>query len=139
MPGGTPKPTGGGEGNRTPVQGFAGPCLNHSATPPEGDNHSGHSIGGRSWRSPGSRSSGASTAVGLLAELDVGLTAWLASGSTELEAQGVTPEQGARLVRRSLLALVTEHLATGSVDVDAHATELAHVVFGREGASTRLR
>jgi hypothetical protein len=27
---------GGGEGNRTPVQGFAGPCLNHSATPPEG-------------------------------------------------------------------------------------------------------
>jgi hypothetical protein len=77
--------------------------------------------------------------VGLLAELDVGLTAWLASGSPELEAQGVTPEQGARLIRRSLLALVTEHLATGSVDVDAHATELAHVVFGREGASTRLR
>ena len=25
---------GGGEGNRTPVQGFAGPCLSHSATPP---------------------------------------------------------------------------------------------------------
>ena len=25
---------GGGEENRTPVQGFAGPCLNHSATPP---------------------------------------------------------------------------------------------------------
>src|SRR4051812_20435499 len=28
------KKTGGGEGNRTPVQGFAGPCLSHSATPP---------------------------------------------------------------------------------------------------------
>ncbi len=25
---------GGGERNRTAVQGFAGPCLNHSATPP---------------------------------------------------------------------------------------------------------
>ena len=25
---------GGGGGNRTRVQGFAGPCLNHSATPP---------------------------------------------------------------------------------------------------------
>src|SRR5215213_5579217 len=25
----------GGGGNRTRVQGFAGPCLNHSATPPE--------------------------------------------------------------------------------------------------------
>ena len=26
---------GGGERNRTAVRGFAGPCLNHSATPPE--------------------------------------------------------------------------------------------------------
>src|SRR4051794_981252 len=26
----------GGGGNRTRVQGFAGPCLSHSATPPEG-------------------------------------------------------------------------------------------------------
>lgn len=79
------------------------------------------------------------TAVGLLAELDVGLTAWLASGFPELEARGVTPEVGARLVRRSLLALVTEHLATGSVDVEAHATGLASVMFGREGGPTRAR
>ena len=27
-------PRGGGAGNRTRVKGFAGPCLNHSATPP---------------------------------------------------------------------------------------------------------
>src|SRR5262249_46286702 len=27
---------GGGDGNRTRVQGFAGPCLSHSATPPQG-------------------------------------------------------------------------------------------------------
>jgi AcrR family transcriptional regulator len=70
------------------------------------------------------------TAVGLLAQLDVGLTAWLARGFPELGARGVTAEVGARLVRRSLLALVTEHLATGSADVDAHATELATVMLG---------
>src|SRR5947209_17845966 len=29
----------GGEENRTPVQGFAGPCLNHSATPPGGSSY----------------------------------------------------------------------------------------------------
>ena len=28
-------PMGGGDGNRTRVQGFAGPCLCHSATPPQ--------------------------------------------------------------------------------------------------------
>lgn len=70
------------------------------------------------------------TAVGLLAQLDVGLTAWLARGFPELGARGVTAEVGARLVRRSLLALVTEHLATGSADVDAHTTELATVMLG---------
>jgi AcrR family transcriptional regulator len=77
------------------------------------------------------------TAVGLLAELDVGLAAWLAGGFPELAARGITPELGARLVRRSLLALVTEHLATGSADVEAHATELASVMFGRDGGPTR--
>jgi hypothetical protein len=29
-------PSRGGDGNRTRVQGFAGPCLSHSATPPQG-------------------------------------------------------------------------------------------------------
>jgi AcrR family transcriptional regulator len=70
------------------------------------------------------------TAVGLLAELDVGLATWLADGFPELRARGLTPELAARLVRRSLLALVTEQLATGSADVDAHADELASVMFG---------
>jgi AcrR family transcriptional regulator len=70
------------------------------------------------------------TAVGLLTELDVGLAAWLADGFPELRARGIAPELAGRLVRRSLLALVTEHLATGSTDVDAHATELARVMFG---------
>jgi AcrR family transcriptional regulator len=70
------------------------------------------------------------TAAGLLAELDAGLTIWLARGFPELDARGLTPGLAARLVRRSLLALVTEHLATGSADVDAHATEFATVMFG---------
>jgi AcrR family transcriptional regulator len=77
------------------------------------------------------------TAVGLVAELDVGLTAWLARGFPELDARGVTPEVAARLVRCSLLALVTEHLTTGSVDLDAHATELAAVIFGITRGRTR--
>jgi hypothetical protein len=38
---------GGGEGNRTPVQGFAGPCLNHSATPPEGTTIAGTPLAAR--------------------------------------------------------------------------------------------
>src|SRR5579864_4533270 len=30
---------GGGDGNRTRIQGFAGPCLSHSATPPQGQTY----------------------------------------------------------------------------------------------------
>src|SRR5882672_5940518 len=47
----------GGGGNRTRVQGFAGPCLSHSATPP-------YSIGGRDpevrqgTRAPSERTTG---------------------------------------------------------------------------------
>ena len=37
----TRKSGGGGDGIRTHVKGFAGPCLNHSATPPESDHTSG--------------------------------------------------------------------------------------------------
>jgi AcrR family transcriptional regulator len=70
------------------------------------------------------------TAADLLGQLDAGLTAWLARGFPELGTRGLTPDVAARLVRRSLLALVTEHLATGSVDVRAHAKELATVMFG---------
>ena len=38
----------GGSGNRTRVEGFAGPCLNHSAIPP---GHPGTTTTSRSWRS----------------------------------------------------------------------------------------
>jgi AcrR family transcriptional regulator len=70
------------------------------------------------------------SATGLIAQLDAGLAAWLARGFPELTARGLAPEMAARLVRRSLLALVTEHLATGSADVHAHAAELADAVLG---------
>jgi AcrR family transcriptional regulator len=71
------------------------------------------------------------TAAGLLTQLDAGLAAWLAGGFPELDGRGLAVDVAARLVRRSLLALVTERLVTGSVDVDAHAAELATVVFGQ--------
>jgi AcrR family transcriptional regulator len=73
------------------------------------------------------------SATGLIAQLDAGLATWLARGFPELDARGLAPDVAARLVRRSLLALVTEHLATGSADVDAHADELAEVVFEGPG------
>src|SRR4051794_10499712 len=37
LPSQSPERTRGGGGNRTRVQGFAGPCLRHSATPPSPD------------------------------------------------------------------------------------------------------
>jgi hypothetical protein len=88
---------GGGDRNRTGVQGFAGPCLSHSATPPEGDNHSGHPSMAR------------------------------------------TPPFASRAAGHgdSLLALATEHLAAGSAEVDAHAYELATVMFGSTEGPTR--
>jgi AcrR family transcriptional regulator len=70
------------------------------------------------------------TARGLIEQLDIGLSSWLARGFPELASRGLEPDVAARLVRRSLLALVTEHLATGSADIDAHAHELTAAVFG---------
>lgn len=70
------------------------------------------------------------SAAGLIAQLDAGLASWLGRGFPELAVRGLAPVVAARLVRRSLLALVTEHLATGSADVHAPAAELAEAVFG---------
>ncbi len=70
----------------------------------------------------------------LLAALDGALVGWLADGFPELARRGLAPVVVAHLVRRSLLALVTEHLATGSADVGAHAGDLAAVVFPGTGS-----
>ena len=64
----------------------------------------------------------------LLAALDVTLAAWLASGFPEL-APSTSPVVAARLVRRTLLAVVTEHLATGHDDRAAAAEDLASTLF----------
>jgi AcrR family transcriptional regulator len=76
------------------------------------------------------------SATDLLAALDDTLAAWLASGFPELAASATPTPDVARLVRRTLLALVVEHLATGSADASAHADDLAAVVFGRAGPAT---
>lgn len=65
----------------------------------------------------------------LVAALDATMTTWFASGFPELASTSTSPELAARLVRRTLLAVVTEHLAAGATDVSAHADDLAAVVF----------
>lgn len=65
----------------------------------------------------------------LVVALDATLAAWLTAGFPELTGTSTSPELAARLVRRTLLAVVTEHLATGSSDLGGHADDLAAVVF----------
>jgi AcrR family transcriptional regulator len=59
----------------------------------------------------------------LLAALDGTVAGWLGDGFPELAP--TPPEVAARLVRRALLAVVTEALATGASDVDVAAADLA--------------
>jgi AcrR family transcriptional regulator len=65
----------------------------------------------------------------LLAALDVTMAGWLETGFPELSA-ATPPPPAARLVRRALLALVTEHLAAGTPDVASYADDLAGALFG---------
>jgi AcrR family transcriptional regulator len=65
----------------------------------------------------------------LLAALDLTLAGWLEAGFPEL-APAVPPPVAARLVRRALLALVTEHLVTGTSDGGSSANDLASALFG---------
>jgi AcrR family transcriptional regulator len=64
----------------------------------------------------------------LLAALDLTLAGWLASGFPELPV-GTPAPLAARLVRRALLSLVTEHVATGQADVASYADDLAAALF----------
>jgi AcrR family transcriptional regulator len=68
----------------------------------------------------------------LLAALDPALAGWLDAGFPELAAT-TPPPVAARLVRGALLALVTEHLATGEHDVASYADDLAAALFGPRG------
>jgi len=65
----------------------------------------------------------------LLAALDVTLAGWLAAGFPEL-SPATPPPVAARLIRRTLLAVVTEHLATGHDDRTSTAEDLASALFG---------
>jgi len=68
----------------------------------------------------------------LLAALDTTVAGWLTSGFPEIVA--LTPaEVAARSVRRALLALLTEHLATGQADVTSYADDLATLLLSARG------
>jgi AcrR family transcriptional regulator len=66
----------------------------------------------------------------LITALDQGLASWMASGFPELAARGIEPAVAGRLIRRQLLALEAEHLATGAADGSDAARELATALFG---------
>jgi AcrR family transcriptional regulator len=72
-----------------------------------------------------------SSARALLAALDHTMAGWLAAGFPELASTSTSPPVAARLVRRALLAVVTEHLATGVADGESAADDLAAALFGR--------
>ncbi len=68
----------------------------------------------------------------LLAALDTTVAGWLTSRFPEIVA--LTPATvAARSVRRALLALLTEHLATGQADVTSYADDLATLLLSARG------
>jgi AcrR family transcriptional regulator len=73
----------------------------------------------------------AASARDLVAALDATLEGWLAAGFPEMAEgpRGCPPPVAARLVRRSLLALVTEQLATGGADPASAGSDLAETLF----------
>jgi AcrR family transcriptional regulator len=70
------------------------------------------------------------SATELVGALDEVAARWVAAGFPELAGASVSPDVVGRLVRVTLLAIVTEQLATGSTDIPARAHDLAAVVFG---------
>lgn len=68
----------------------------------------------------------------LLAALDTAVAGWLTSGFPEIVALTPAPV-AARSVRRALLSLLTEHLATGPADVDSYADDLATLLLSARG------
>lgn len=68
----------------------------------------------------------------LISALDVTLSGWLAARFPELSPATPAPV-AARLVRRTLLAVVTEHLATGHDDREAAARDVARALLPPPG------
>jgi AcrR family transcriptional regulator len=69
-----------------------------------------------------------SSARDLLAALDAAVSGWLTAGFPEIVASTPAPV-AARSVRRALLSLLTEHLATGQADVPSYADDLASLLL----------
>lgn len=69
------------------------------------------------------------SARSLIEALDQGLERWMDDGFPELAERGIGPAVAGRLVRRQLLALESEHLATGAANGSAAVTELATALF----------
>jgi AcrR family transcriptional regulator len=68
----------------------------------------------------------------LLAALDTTVAGWLTAGFPEIVAR--TPAAvAARSVRRALLSLLTEHLASGQADVASYADDLATLLLSARG------
>lgn len=69
------------------------------------------------------------SARGLIVTLEASLAEWFSTGFPELAARDTEPDLAARLVMRNLLALIIEQLATGSVDFESAAADLAALLF----------
>lgn len=69
------------------------------------------------------------SARSLIAALDAWLEGLLAEGFPELMARTGGAEAVARVVRRHLLGLVAQLLATGQADADTAASDLAAAIF----------
>ena len=70
------------------------------------------------------------SARALVDATDAAVAGWLEAGFPEL---AVPPPVASRLVRGALLALVTEHLATGAGDPDAYGRALAAALVSSPG------
>jgi AcrR family transcriptional regulator len=71
----------------------------------------------------------------LLAALDATVSGWLEAGFPEIVARTPAPV-AARSVRRALLSLLTEHLATGEADVGSYADDLAALLVSGRGSGS---
>jgi AcrR family transcriptional regulator len=76
-----------------------------------------------------------SSAQDLLAALDTTVSGWLTAGFPEIVALVPAPA-AARAIRRSLLALLTEHLATGRADVSSYGEDLAALLLSARGSGS---
>lgn len=65
----------------------------------------------------------------LITALQEAMQGWMTSGFPELTQRGIDPVVAGRVIGRHLLALEAEHLATGSADGTAEATDLAAALF----------